>query len=100
MHFKTFCNREVIAMPKGSSNRLSGDDNLKDNRRLRILTLRVMKLSTIIVLAACLQVSASSYSQTVTYTCRNESLVNVFKAIKQQTGYVVFYDQGMVDTLQ
>ncbi|SEL32248.1 TonB-linked outer membrane protein, SusC/RagA family [Chitinophaga rupis] len=100
MHFKTFCNREVIAMPVGSNNRLSGDDNLKDNRRLRTLTLRVMKLSTIILLAACLQVSASSYSQTVTYTCRNESLVNVFKAIKQQTGYVVFYDQGMVDTLQ
>ncbi|WP_188316153.1 SusC/RagA family TonB-linked outer membrane protein [Chitinophaga agrisoli] len=58
-----------------------------------------MKLSTIILLTAFLQVSASSYSQTVTYACRNESLMNVFKAIKQQTGYVVFYDQAVLDTL-
>lgn len=58
-----------------------------------------MKLSTIILLVCCMHVSASIYSQTITYTCRNESLQNVFKAIKQQTGYVVFYDQNALDSL-
>ncbi len=98
MHFKAFCNRESIVMP-GSRSRQTPARNFKDSCRLTILALRVMKLSTIILLAACLQVSASSYSQTVTYACRNESLMNVFKAVKQQTGYVVFYDQAMLDTL-
>ncbi|WP_177230347.1 SusC/RagA family TonB-linked outer membrane protein [Chitinophaga sp. CF118] len=56
-----------------------------------------MRLSTIIILACCIQVSAKTYSQSITYSCQNESLENVFKVIRQQTGYLVFYDQNELD---
>lgn len=83
MHFEAFCNRGAITM------------FLK--YRLSIQTGRVMRLSTIIILACCMQVSARTYSQSITYTCQNESLENVFKVIRQQTGYLVFYDQNELD---
>jgi TonB-linked SusC/RagA family outer membrane protein len=55
-----------------------------------------MRLSTIILLL-CLQASArNSYSQSITYTCKDVPLEQVFKVIKQQTGYVVFYDQELL----
>lgn len=97
MLFDTFCNRNVIAMPVGVHSRDAGATTACNRRRLRILTLRVMKLSTIIILACCLQISAKTFSQTITYTSRSTSLPSIFKAIKQQTGYVVFYDQNIVD---
>jgi TonB-linked SusC/RagA family outer membrane protein len=56
-----------------------------------------MRLSTILILACFMQVSARSYSQSITYNYQNESLENVFKVIKQQTGYLVFYDQNELD---
>ncbi|WP_295116327.1 SusC/RagA family TonB-linked outer membrane protein [uncultured Chitinophaga sp.] len=59
-----------------------------------------MRLSTILLFAFFMQASASSYSQTITYSCKNESLENVFKAIKQQTGYLVFYDQAVVSGMR
>jgi TonB-linked SusC/RagA family outer membrane protein len=91
MHFEAFCNRDAIAMFfRRSKSYLNSD-------RLSIQTLRVMRLSTIIILACCIQVSAKTYSQSITYSCRNESLENVFKVIKQQTGYLVFYDQNELD---
>ncbi|MVT43068.1 SusC/RagA family TonB-linked outer membrane protein [Chitinophaga oryziterrae] len=91
MHFEAFCNRDAIVMFFKRSKRLL------NNYRLSIQTLRVMRLSTIIILACCIQVSAKTYSQSITYSCRNESLENVFKVIKQQTGYLVFYDQNELD---
>lgn len=97
MHFDIFCNRNVIAMPVGVHSRDAGPTTACHRHRLRILTLRVMKLSTIIMLACCLQISARTFSQTITYASRSTSLPNIFKAIKQQTGYVVFYDQNIVD---
>jgi TonB-dependent starch-binding outer membrane protein SusC len=50
-------------------------------------TLRVVKLTAIIIFAACLHVSASGYSQTVTLTRNHVSLVSVFQEIQRQTGY-------------
>lgn len=48
--------------------------------------LRIMKLTAILLIAACLQVSAKGYSQ-VTLSENNVSLQKVFKEIKKQTGY-------------
>ena len=50
-------------------------------------TLRVAKLTAIILFTACLQVSARGYSQTVTLTRTNVSLASVFQEIQRQTGY-------------
>ncbi len=64
-------------------------------RRLRsgllTKTLRVVKLTAIIFLAACLQVSAMGYSQTVTLSRTNVSLDYVFQEIQKQTGYNFLY---------
>lgn len=53
--------------------------------------LLVMKLTTVLLLAAMLQATAKSDAQTVTYAAESVSLEKVFVIIKQQTGYVFFY---------
>jgi TonB-linked SusC/RagA family outer membrane protein len=55
-------------------------------------TLLVMKLTGIFLLATVLQVSARGTAQTVTYEAKGVPLSEAFAAIKQQTGYVFFYD--------
>jgi TonB-linked SusC/RagA family outer membrane protein len=47
----------------------------------------VMQLTSILLLAACLQVSATAYGQKVTIVENNISLRKVFKEIRKQTGY-------------
>jgi TonB-linked SusC/RagA family outer membrane protein len=54
--------------------------------------LLVLKLITILLLVGALHVSAASYSQNVTLLARGKSLEAVFKDIKQQTGYLFFYN--------
>jgi TonB-linked SusC/RagA family outer membrane protein len=46
-----------------------------------------VKLTAFLFLAACLHVSAKGYSQTVTLSRTNVSLVSVFQEIQRQTGY-------------
>jgi len=55
--------------------------------------LLAMRLTSILLLAAALQVSAKGSAQTVTYTAKAVSLQKVLNAIKEQTGYVFFYDK-------
>ncbi|SDT56386.1 TonB-linked outer membrane protein, SusC/RagA family [Mucilaginibacter mallensis] len=54
--------------------------------------LLVMKLTTLIMIIAMVQASASSYSQQVNLNVNNAPLEKVLKVIKSQTGYVFFYD--------
>lgn len=54
--------------------------------------LRVMRLTAFIILTACLQVSANSYSQDITITGKNVSLQKIFGEIRKQTGYFFWYD--------
>ncbi|SDG27764.1 SusC/RagA family TonB-linked outer membrane protein [Chitinophaga filiformis] len=49
------------------------------------------------MLAVCLQISANGFSQTVTFSGRDVPLGKVFSAIKEQTGYVLFYDYSVLD---
>ncbi|SEN07695.1 TonB-linked outer membrane protein, SusC/RagA family [bacterium A37T11] len=46
-----------------------------------------MRITTILLLIGCLQLSATSFSQTVSLHVQNQSLIVVLKAIEQQTGY-------------
>jgi len=54
----------------------------------------VMRLTSILLLIAALQVSAEGSAQTVTYSAKAVSLQKVLNAIKEQTGYVFFYDKA------
>jgi len=56
-----------------------------------IKTLRIMKLTTLLVCAAFVQASASGYSQNVTLTARRAPLETVFSSIEKQTGYTFYY---------
>lgn len=49
--------------------------------------LRIMKLTFLFVFVSLLQVSASSFGQSVTFSQKRVSLIKVFKEIRKQTGY-------------
>jgi TonB-linked SusC/RagA family outer membrane protein len=55
----------------------------------------IMKLTTLLILAVLLQVSAKTYSQ-VTLQVKNTPLEKVLKSIKQQSGYAMIYDAGAI----
>lgn len=59
-------------------------------------TMFVMKFTAIILLATCLQVSAKVFSQPVTFSGKNVPLKNVFNVVKEQTGYVFFFDEALL----
>ncbi|WP_349316716.1 TonB-dependent receptor [Chitinophaga sp. MM2321] len=55
-----------------------------------------MKLTTVLLLFFIFKVSANSYAQKVTIVKKNVPLLEVFKAIEQQTGFMFFYDKGLI----
>jgi len=62
-------------------------------------TFRVMKITAILLLIACLHVSARSLGQEVSLSLKDASLENVFKEIRKQTGYNFFYkDEWLLQT--
>jgi len=59
-------------------------------------TLRIMKLTTILMLVCCMQISAKSSSQNITLKVRDAPLTKVFQEIKKQTGYTFIYTESML----
>ncbi|HEY0677851.1 MAG TPA: SusC/RagA family TonB-linked outer membrane protein [Chitinophagaceae bacterium] len=59
-------------------------------------SLRIMKLTTVLLLAACLQVAASAGGQTVTLNVRDVPVKKVFKEIQRQTGLNIFIDEAVL----
>jgi TonB-dependent starch-binding outer membrane protein SusC len=59
-------------------------------------TLRIMKLTAILLTLAFLHVRADGLSQTVTFSGKNIMLEKVFTVIKQQTGYMFFYTADVI----
>jgi TonB-linked SusC/RagA family outer membrane protein len=57
--------------------------------------LLIMKLTTVIVLAACLQVSARSTAQ-ISLSRSNTPLQKIFKELQKQSGYDIFYTYEIV----
>jgi TonB-linked SusC/RagA family outer membrane protein len=59
--------------------------------------LLIMKLTTLIMLIAFLQCSATGYGQKINLNETNSPLKKVLQQIKKQTGYVFFYDSKDVN---
>ncbi len=57
----------------------------------------IMRITTIILLASALQVSAKSFSQKVTLSLKNASLERIFTEIEKQTGYNFIYFRNQLD---
>lgn len=55
-----------------------------------------MKISAVLLLVACLQVSASGFSQRVTLSKQNVPLKQVFRDIESQTGFQFFYKERLI----
>ncbi len=58
---------------------------------------RIMKLTSYLLVVACVHVSAASLSQTVSLRAQNSTLGKVFEAIKKQTDFMVVYNDRFVD---
>lgn len=58
--------------------------------------LKIMRITTILMLVFCMHLSAASYSQTVSLSAKEMPLKEVFTVIEHQTGYLVW---GKVDFL-
>lgn len=58
--------------------------------RLPTKMLRIMRLTSVLLLAICLHVSASTFSQSITYSGKGVPMEKLFAAIKKQTGFVVW----------
>ena len=65
------------------------------NRSALSKLLLIMKITAILLLVACLEVSANSYSQKVTLSTRNATMQSLFRDIKKQTGYSFFFDENV-----
>jgi TonB-linked SusC/RagA family outer membrane protein len=56
----------------------------------------IMRLTTVILIASILQVSASTYGQQITINRKNASLESLLKEIRTQSQYDFFYDGKIV----
>ncbi|MES2331332.1 MAG: SusC/RagA family TonB-linked outer membrane protein [Bacteroidota bacterium] len=55
-----------------------------------------MKMTAVFLLTACLQLSARTYSQTVTISVKGATLEHVFAEIKKQSGYGFYYKKELL----
>ena len=62
--------------------------------------LLIMRLTTVILIATLMQVSASTFAQRITMDRHNVSLESVLKEIRKQTGYSFIYDARSVNDVQ
>jgi TonB-linked SusC/RagA family outer membrane protein len=60
-------------------------------------TLLIMKLTAIIILATCLQVSAKGFSQQITLKVKNVSLEVALSEIGKQSGYQFFFNERLLE---
>lgn len=67
------------------------------SRKALTKTLLIMKCTAIIILAACLQVSAAGFSQTVTLTAKNTPLASIFDELEKQSGYSFIYSRVQLE---
>ena len=63
---------------------------------ITLRTLLFTKLTAVLLLLTCLQVSAGGNAQTLSISQRNTSLERVFKEIHRKTGYQFFYQDELL----
>ena len=73
-----------------------GYQNKSGTNSLRAKTWLIMKLTIVFLLFFTFQVGARGYAQKVTMSKKHALLSDVFKAIEQQTGFLFFYDEALL----
>ena len=90
MHLNVLCKLLPGAgsLPNQNSVGRSGSSHSREpHHTINKTILKAMKLITILLFAACMQVSAGAFSQTVTLKEKDISLKEIFAKIEVQTGY-------------
>jgi TonB-dependent starch-binding outer membrane protein SusC len=80
------------------SKKLLAPTPLTKDRSPGKIFIRTVKLTGIILLIACLQVSARTNAQLVNISLKNSSLEKLFKEIEKNTNYVFIYDVAILKT--
>jgi TonB-dependent starch-binding outer membrane protein SusC len=62
--------------------------------------LRIMRITTVIMLIGSIHVCATGISQTVSLSVKNQPLKNVFKEISKQTGISILCDEKLLEQSQ
>src|SRR5580658_717901 len=57
---------------------------------------RIMRITTVLLIIACLHVSARGWGQQVTLSLKDAPLTQVFSAIRAQTGYTFAYAESLI----
>lgn len=70
--------------------------HVRSRRKPAASIVLAMKLTIVFLTAALMQVQAAVTAQTVSLSARNMPVKQVFQTIRQQTGYVIFYNQDML----
>lgn len=60
-------------------------------------TIRVMKLTVILLTVTCLHLSAKVFSQRINLNEKNAAFSAIVKSIEKQSGYKFFYDNKLID---
>lgn len=68
----------------------------KEKCNILFFILLQMKLISVIVLLACIQLKAEVFSQQITIVAKKTSVENVIREIRKQTGYTFLYDTEFV----
>ena len=63
-------------------------------------TWMIMKLTVIFLLFLVFQVSAKNYAQKINIIKKHAALLDVFKDIEQQTGFLFFYDKALIQKVE
>src|SRR5690606_7608246 len=60
----------------------------------------IMRITTLLLLVGCMHLSAASWSQTINLRANKTPIKEVFEAIKDQSGYLIVYNNRVVKTAQ
>lgn len=71
-----------------------------EQRRAVLKFLMIMKVIFIMVIVACLHVSAKTYGQLVSVNATNKPLTEMFKQIQKETGYRFFWEGDDVSRIR
>jgi TonB-linked SusC/RagA family outer membrane protein len=80
-----------------SATRMERPERIPERGRIT-KTLLIMKLTAIVLLATCLQVSAKGYAQKISLSEKNAPLEKVLLQIKKQSGYQLWYEDKLLQS--
>ncbi|WP_262247818.1 SusC/RagA family TonB-linked outer membrane protein [Parapedobacter soli] len=59
-----------------------------------------MRITTLLIIAGCMHLSARSLSQTVTLRVNNQPITKIFETVEKQTGYQVIYSDRFIKSVK